>query len=83
MRFHRHDSPFPPFLPAMPDRRPRSYTQTAVHTTGTGTVNLAVRLALRFGGRPPSVAHLCAEFGMSRATAYRWRRAFLDALGLP
>lgn len=83
MRFRHHHRPFPPFLPAMPARRQCNYKQTAVHTTGNGTVHLAVRVALRFGGRPPSVAHLCTEFGMSRATAYRWRRAFLDALGLP
>jgi len=79
-------APFPRFFPALPRRRRQraaSYTEQAVHTTGHGTVHVAVQVALRFAGRAPSVAQLREEFGMSRATAYRWRRAFLDALGQP
>lgn len=76
----RYSAPFSVFGPLLPARR-ATYTGRVIHTNGAGTVNLAVRLALRFGGQAPSVPQLRNEFGMSRATAYRWRRAFLDALG--
>lgn len=75
-------APFPRLFPVLPRRRRQRaacYTEQAVHTTG----HVAVQVALRFAGRAPSVAQLREEFGMSRATAYRWRRAFLDALGQP
>lgn len=40
---------------------------------------VACRMALWFPNTPPTVAQLMHQFGMSRATAYRWRRAMLDA----
>lgn len=39
---------------------------------------LAVRIADSYRG-VPAVSDLMRKFGMSRATAYRWRRAFQDA----
>lgn len=39
----------------------------------------AVKIALRFKNKAPTIASLRAEFGMSRATAYRWRNAFMEA----
>lgn len=49
-------------------------------TTTSLTMLVAVEMALECGDRPPSVAALQARFGMSRATAYRWRGAFVLAL---
>lgn len=42
----------------------------------------AVKIALRCGKRVPTVEWLQSEFGMGRATAYRWRAAYADALGV-
>lgn len=42
----------------------------------------AVRIALRYG-RTPTVSQLMNDYGMSRATAYRWRAAFKIARGEP
>lgn len=42
------------------------------------TLIKAVRIARHYGGRIPMVAQLRAELGMSRATAYRWRAAFME-----
>lgn len=36
------------------------------------TIALALRLALRYRDAVPPPAQLQADFGMSRATAYRW-----------
>lgn len=42
------------------------------------TTLVAILLAQRFDSTP-SVAALRSEFGMSRATAYRWRAAWIEA----
>ncbi|WP_414539956.1 hypothetical protein [Stenotrophomonas forensis] len=44
------------------------------------TLTAAVRMVRMYGDRIPSVAQLRADFGVSRATAFRWRAAFRDAI---
>jgi hypothetical protein len=44
----------------------------------TGNVQMAIRVTRRFPHEIPSVQQLQDAFGMSRATAYRWRRALMD-----
>ncbi|MBH1392419.1 hypothetical protein [Stenotrophomonas maltophilia] len=44
------------------------------------TLTAALRMVHRYGDRIPSVAQLRADFGVSRATAFRWRAAFRDAV---
>jgi transposase len=41
-----------------------------------GALQIACRIARMFGTRTPSVAALRNQFGMSRATAYRWVAAW-------
>lgn len=52
-----------------------------------GTVGLtmlaAVRIARRFPNEPPTVQQLQRLYGVHRATAYRWRAAFLEAIARP
>lgn len=44
-------------------------------------IYVAMRVALRFVSRTPTLAELEAEFGMCRGTAYRWRGAIKAAKG--
>lgn len=44
------------------------------------TLTVALRMVRMYGDRIPSVAQLRADFGVSRATAFRWRAAFRDAI---
>lgn len=44
------------------------------------TLTAALRMVRMYGDRLPSVAQLRADFGVSRATAFRWRAAFRDAI---
>lgn len=44
-------------------------------------LTIAISIARRYPKTAPSVEALQSAFGMSRATAYRYRRAFLDATG--
>ncbi len=46
-------------------------THVALHT--------AMRLAFRYAKRQPTHQELTREFGMSRATAYRWIAAIAEA----
>lgn len=50
---------------------------TAQH--GAMHITIAVKIARRFQRRAPTIRELMDEFGMHRSTAWRWRRAFLDA----
>ena len=45
-------------------------------------IHTAIAIAHRFTHHAPTVAQLREAFNMSRATAYRWRRAWLDANGV-
>lgn len=54
-----------------------------LHVAMACQAQVGIRLALRYGRHAPTAAHLMADYGMSRATAYRMRRAYLDALGEP
>lgn len=50
--------------------------------TVSGKMQTALRIAMRYPNRPPSVDDLKEYFGMSRATAYRWIRGYKEAKGL-
>lgn len=63
-------------------RSETTYRDAAVRTGGVGTIELAVRVARAFPCRVPTVKELQSMFGMHRATAYRWREAFIDAMGV-
>ena len=45
-------------------------------------MRIAFAMLMRFPRRVPNWQHIAAEFRMSRATAYRWRRALMDARGI-
>ena len=45
------------------------------------TIFTAARIALRYRGRVPGRDELIADYGMSRAEAYRWINAFKAATG--
>ena len=57
------------------------YTEARGHLHSPAGIAKAVLTALqvttKYGHRQPTVAQLRADFGMSRATAYRWRAAWL------
>ena len=60
-------------------RPPYSEELSAPHTTATVTVTVACKIAMRYRSGVPTPKQLMGEFGMSRATAYRWIRAMHDA----
>lgn len=60
-----------------------SYCMSAPGTTGNLTIATAVRVAMAYRHAPPTAAQLVRDFGMTISTAYRWRAAFIDAMGLP
>lgn len=49
----------------------------------SATVEIAMRVALAYVHRTPSVEELRERFGMSRPTAYRWIAAIRAAKGEP
>ena len=51
------------------------------NSVGVG-IKVAAIIATKYQHRIPSHDELMDRFGMSRATAYRWIRAFKDARGL-
>jgi len=57
------------------------------HGGPRGTVNtkifIACQLADKYRSRLPSIAELQGDFGMHKATAYRWRAALAAARGIP
>lgn len=58
------------------------YRDNAVRTAGRGTVAVAIKIARMFPNRVPTVKELQEKLGMHRATAYRWRDAFIDEMGV-
>lgn len=61
-----------------------SYTEQVGGPRGTAIVRLVVacRIADKYRSRLPSVKELQDDFGMHRATAYRWRAALANARGI-
>lgn len=55
---------------------------TQLPTNAATGIFTAVRIADKYTHRVPSIEDLRRDFGMSRATAYRWLRAIKDARGL-
>lgn len=74
--------------PAMPHkarwakRSRENWHDNEAHTSGRLIVYLAARVARRYPNRAPTAAELQQNFGMSRASAYRWAAAFQDAYGV-
>ncbi len=64
-------------VPRMKARTP-SYTtrEPRAHVAPCIRVIQALRIAQRFGNKRPTIQGLRESFGMSRATAYRWRAAW-------
>lgn len=60
------------------------YTEQVGGPRGTAIVTLVVacRIADKYRIRLPSVQELQEDFGMHRATAYRWRAALASARGI-
>lgn len=60
------------------------YTNEVGGPRGSTIVRMVVacRIADKYRHRLPTVQELCADFGMHRATAYRWRAAMADARGM-
>jgi transposase len=48
--------------------------------TANGYMTIALRIVIACRGRCPSVKFLIEHFGMHRATAYRWKAAWSNAL---
>jgi len=61
-----------------------SYTEQVGGPRGTAIVRLVVacRIADKYRSRLPSVKELQDDFGMHRATAYRWRAALASGRGI-
>lgn len=60
------------------------YTVQVGGPRGTAIMSLVVacRIADKYRSRLPSVKELQDDFGMHRATAYRWRAALANARGI-
>lgn len=52
---------------------------TAPTNTCAALLRTVIEIMTATRGRVPRVEWLMDHFGMGRATAYRWRRAFIDA----
>lgn len=53
-----------------------SSVEPRAHVAPCVRVIQALRIAQRFGNKRPTIQGLRDSFGMSRATAYRWRAAW-------
>lgn len=48
--------------------------------TQSVTITTAVRMVRRYGQRVPSVDQIIQDYGVSRATAYRWHAALRESM---
>lgn len=60
-------------------RRKQDWTLDASGSGYALTASTAFRIAMAHPKHAPAATVLVARYGMSLATAYRWRRAMLDA----
>lgn len=61
----------------MKERAPvYSSIEARAHVSPCVRVIQALRIAQQFGNKRPTIKGLRESFGMSRATAYRWRAAW-------
>jgi predicted DNA-binding transcriptional regulator AlpA len=58
---------------------PKTRYTDAMHSTGSMAIHIAVKLVRDYPKKAPTAAQLQSIYGMSRATAYRWRGAMIDA----
>lgn len=62
---------------------PRRRAYTVEHTSGVESVPfVAFRIAQKYTHRIPTPMELMDDWGMTRATAYRWVRVIKDARGV-
>lgn len=61
--------------------KPNFRNDLFIDPAATSVMFVACALAQHFSRSTPSVDAMCERFGMSRATAYRWKRAWIDATG--
>ncbi len=57
--------------------------QMPPYNTAAGYVAMACKIAERFRNRVPTARELREQYGMSEATAYRWRAAIKEARAMP
>lgn len=53
-----------------------------IDPNSSGVMFIAMRIASAFPHRAPTAEELMTKYGMHKATAYRWRRAWLDSMGV-
>jgi hypothetical protein len=64
-------------------RRSVGYRDSLHMSPGSSTpMFIACVIAQAFSRGTPTVEQLCDRFGMHRSTAYRWRKAWVDAMGV-
>lgn len=64
--------------------RQANYTQERSRpgkNSANGAILIACAIARKYSRRLPTVAELQEQFGMSRATAYRWIHALRESQG--
>jgi transposase len=70
-----------PKIGARETRKDTTFRDDVVRTSGAGAMAIAIRIARSFPNRVPTAKELRDKFGMSQATAYRWRQSIIDEMG--